>query len=95
MEPLPGSEEPAVTIQPAAWTAFAALLAFSAAVGWPWIMLEAVDMLGSRESGTLPRRRRLVVCTVAFVAALCVSAASWYQGVSADVDAARAVAAAR
>ena len=84
-----------MTIPPAAWTALAALLAFTAAVGWPWIMLEAVDMLGDREAGTLARRRRLALCATAFVAALGVSAASWHQGVSADVDAARAVAAAR
>lgn len=79
-----------MTMSPTAWTALAAILAFAAAIGWPWIMLEIVDVAANDEPGAASRRRRLAICSLALVVALGTSAVFWHQGISANVEAAEA-----
>lgn len=90
MEPLrvPGSIT--VTMSPTVWTALAAILAFGAAIGWPWIMLEIVDVAANDDPGASARRRRLAVCSLVLVLALGASAVLWHQGICANVEAAQA-----
>jgi uncharacterized membrane protein len=75
---------------PTVWTAIAAILAFAAAIGWPWIMLEVFVVCSREEPDSEYRRRRLACCAVALVMALGISAVSWHQAISGKVEAARA-----
>lgn len=91
MEPRTAPGSTAVTMSPTVWTALAAILAFGAAIGWPWIMLEIVDVAADDGPESSARRRRLAACSIALVLALGASAVLWHQGICANVEAAETI----